>query len=220
MEESLQSNPNDVEALKNLLETRIKNQQIDEAIITLDRLMELEPSEFEWPILKNQLYVLTGELETARNGFNEILSKDPLRVEAYHGLITAAAEEDQWETLNRIEIRVLEVMSSCTDAESKNHLADFKLLLAEIRAIEGKYEEAMKLYGELEKDDPMDFRPRLCQAILYTLLGDASEAQRHYEKVRELVPKDHPYASFLDDGFTAAKLFVAKKMAEKKAKSA
>ncbi|VFQ85850.1 unnamed protein product [Cuscuta campestris] len=217
-EEILESNPNDVQALKSLLEIRVRNKQIVQAIIILDRLMELEPNEVEWPVLKNHLYVLTGELETARNGFNQILSKDPLRVEAYHGLITAVSDEDQAETLKGIENRVLEAMSLCIDDESKNKLIDFKLLLAEIRAMQGDYEEALKFYRELAKDEPKDFRPHLCQAVIYTLLGKANEAQNHYQKVRELVPKDHPYASFLDDGFAAAKLFAAKKGMGKKPK--
>lgn len=47
LEEHLASHPEDVEALRSLMEVRIKSRKLVEAIELIDRLIELEPEEKE-----------------------------------------------------------------------------------------------------------------------------------------------------------------------------
>ncbi|KAI3474468.1 hypothetical protein Pfo_029329 [Paulownia fortunei] len=137
LEEHLLSNPNDIDGLKNLMEIKIKSKKIPEAIEILDKLMELEPEEVEWPIMRAHLYAYHGEFELAKNGFNELLKKDPFRVEAYHGMVTVASQEESSQELGNIERRVEEAMRLCKKGNKKSDLRDFKLLLAQIRVLEG-----------------------------------------------------------------------------------
>ncbi|KAL0338355.1 UNVERIFIED_CONTAM: protein SLOW GREEN 1, chloroplastic [Sesamum angustifolium] len=210
LEEHLLSNPYDVDGLKNLMEIKIKSKKIPEAIEILDKLMELEPEEVEWPMMRAHLYAYNGELELAKNGFNELLMKDPFRVEAYHGLVTVASQEESSKELGDIEKRIEEAMKLCKKENKKSDLRDFKLLLAQIRVLEGRYDDALKVYQELVKEEPRDFRPYLCQGIIYTLLRKNGEAEKNFEKYRRLVPKGHPYASYFDDNTIATKLFAQK----------
>ncbi|KAL1545904.1 protein SLOW GREEN 1, chloroplastic-like [Salvia divinorum] len=210
IEEHLISNPDDVEALKTLMETKIKSKKIPEAIEIIDRLVELEPEELEWPMMKAHLFAYNGEFPLARNGFNELVKKDPFCVEAYHGLVTVASQEESSQELVVIERRVEEAMTLCKKENKKTDLRDFKLLLAQIRVLEGKYEDALKLYEELVKEEPRDFRPYLCQGIIYTLLKKNGDAEKCFEKYRRLIPKGHPYASYFDDNMFATKLFAQK----------
>ncbi|KAI3447655.1 hypothetical protein Pfo_004320 [Paulownia fortunei] len=168
--------------------------------------MELESEEIEWPMLRAHLSY-SGEFELARKGFNELLKKDPFLVEAYHGLVTVASQEESSEELRNIERRVEEAMKLCKKETTKTDLRDFKLLLAQIRVLEGRYDDALKVYQELEKEEPRDFRPYLCQGIIYTLLRRNSEAEKNFVKYRRLVPKGPPYASYFDDNMTATKIF-------------
>lgn len=210
VEERLELNPNDVDALRNLMEIRIKKNKIDEAMSVVDRLIELEPDEVEWPLLKSHLYVYNGDLESARIRFNEIINKDPLRVEAYHGLVMAASQDDSSPELKEIEERIEEGMELAKKQNKMSDLRDFQLLIAQVWVIEGKYDEALKVYQELVKEEPRDFRPYLCQGIIYTLLRKSSEAEKSFEKYKRLVPKGHPYASYFDDNMIATKLFAQK----------
>ncbi|KAG6434062.1 hypothetical protein SASPL_105683 [Salvia splendens] len=210
VEEHLISNPDDVEALKTLMEIKIKSKKIPEAIEIIDRLVELEPEELEWPMMKSHLFAYNGEFPLARNGFNELVKKDPFCVEAYHGLVTVASQEESSQDLVAIERRVEEAITLCKKENKKTDLRDFKLLLAQIRVLEGKYEDALKLYQELVKEEPRDFRPYLCQGIIYTLLKKNGEAEKCFEKYRRLIPKGHPYASYFDDNMFATKLFAQK----------
>lgn len=210
IEEHLVSNPDDVEALKTLMEMKIKSKKIPEAIEIIDRLVELEPEEVEWPMMKAHLFAYNGEFQLARSGFYELVKKDPFRVEAYHGLVTVASQEESSEELAVIERRVEEAMALCKKENKKTDLRDFKLLLAQIRVLNGKYEDALRFYQELVKEEPRDFRPYLCQGIIYTLLRKNGEAEKSFDKYRRLVPKGHPYASYFDDNMIATKLFAQK----------
>lgn len=209
-EEHLLSNPDDIEALRNLMEVRIKNRKMQEAIAVLEKLIELEPNEVEWPLMKSHLYIYTGDVESAKRGFSEIISKDPFRVEAYHGLVMAESQDESSGELEQIESRIEDAMKMCKKEDKKNDLRDFKLLLAQIRVIEGKYDEALKLYQDLVREEPRDFRPYLCQGIIYTLLRKNDDAEKSFEKYRRLVPKGHPYARYFEDNMIATKVFAQK----------
>ncbi|KAG7573957.1 Tetratricopeptide repeat [Arabidopsis suecica] len=212
LEEHLASHPEDVEALRSLMEVRIKSRKLIEAIELIDRLIELEPEEKEWPILKANIFSYSGDLESAKTGFEEILVKDPLRVEAYHGLVMAYS--DSGADLNAVEKRIEEAMVRCKKEKNRKDLRDFKLLVAQIRVIEGKHNEALKLYEELVKEEPRDFRPYLCQGIIYTVLKKQDEAEKQFEKFRRLVPKNHPYREYFMDNMVATKIFAEKAQRE------
>ncbi|CAH8387181.1 unnamed protein product [Eruca vesicaria subsp. sativa] len=213
LENHLSSHPDDVTALRSLMEVKIKSRNLLEAIDLLNRLIALEPDEKEWPILKANIFSHNGDLESAKKAFEEIISKEPLRVEAYHGLAMAYSESG--DDLNVIEERIQEAMVRCKK-ERKNgkDLRDFKLLVAQIRVLEGKHEEALKVYQELVKEEPRDFRPYLCQGIIYTLLKKGGEAEKQFEKFRRLVPRNHPYREYFMDNMVATKLFAEKAQRE------
>ncbi|KDP35578.1 hypothetical protein JCGZ_09016 [Jatropha curcas] len=208
LEEHLSRNPEDTEALRSLMEVRIKSRKLLGAIEVVDRLIELEPNEDEWPLLKAQIYSYSGEFESARKGFEEILEKDPLRVEAYHGLVMANSESG--DSLDEVLKRIEGAMDKCKKEKKKSDLRDFKLLIAQIRVMEEKYIDALKVYEELVKEEPRDFRPYLCQGIIYTLMRKKDEAEKKFEQFRKLVPKNHPYREFFLDNMFATKFFSEK----------
>ncbi|KAH7512985.1 protein SLOW GREEN 1, chloroplastic [Ziziphus jujuba] len=208
IEEQLSRNPDDTEALRSLMEVRIRAHKLSEAVEVLDRLIELEPGDFEWLLLKANIHSFMGELELARNEFEEILSKDPFSVEAYHGLVMAVSQSSG--KLKDVLRRVEKAMERCEKEKKNSDLRDFKLLVAQIRVMEANYVDALKLYEELVKEEPRDFRPYLCQGIIYTLLRKKNEAEKQFEKFRRLVPKNHPYKEYFDDNMFATKLFSQK----------
>lgn len=208
MEERLSNNPNDIEALRSLMELKIRARKINEAIQVIERLIELEPQEFEWPLLKAHMHVYNDDHELARNVFEEILKRDPLRVEAYHGLVMATSETNQ--PLKGLLKRVEEAVELCKKEKKDSEVRDFKLLIAQIKVMEGDFSAALKAYQELVKEEPRDFRPYLCQGIIYTLLRKKDEAEKQFDKFRRLVPKNHPYREYFEDNMFATKFFSQK----------
>ncbi|KAK9058766.1 hypothetical protein SSX86_023609 [Deinandra increscens subsp. villosa] len=220
LEERLSSHPDDTKALKTLMEVKIKNGKVHEAIGILNQLIDLEPEDSEWQLLKFHLHSYAGDHESAKLGFDEIIKKDPLRVEAYHGLVMAASANESNKSenelkesgneLKEVENRILEGIEICKKQRKKDEIRDFKLLLAQIRVIKSDYNDAIKIYQELSKEEPRDFRPYLCQGIIYTMLGKNDEAEKNFEKYRRLVPKGHPYTRYFDDNMVATKVFAQK----------
>uniref|UniRef100_A0A6V7QT09 Uncharacterized protein n=1 Tax=Ananas comosus var. bracteatus TaxID=296719 RepID=A0A6V7QT09_ANACO len=207
LEERLASHPDDADALRALMELKIKAGKLPDAIAIVDRLILLDPSDADLPLLKYHLYCSNGDAAVARRGFEELLEKDPLLVEAYHGLILASSQSGNPEELDLIAKRIEGAMDACKKEKRKDDLRDFKLLTAQIKVIQGKYEDSLKIYGDLAREEPSDFRPYLCQGIVYSLLMKKDEAEKQFEKYRRLVPKGHPYGRFFDDGMIAMKVF-------------
>lgn len=210
LEDHLCTYPDDVKAIKSLMEVKIKNGKVHEAIALLNQLIELEPSDSEWQLLKYHLHSYSGDHENAKLGFERIIENDPLKVEAYHGLVMAASAKESKEDLENVEKRIIEGMEICKKAKKKDDVRDFKLLLAQIRVIKGEYDDALRIYEELCKEEPRDFRPYLCQGIIYTLLGKNDDAEKMFGKYRRLVPKGHPYTRYFDDNMVATKVFAQK----------
>ncbi|QCD97852.1 protein SLOW GREEN 1, chloroplastic-like [Vigna unguiculata] len=208
LEERLSVNPADIEALRALMECKIKARKIDEAFGVLDRLIELQPEEYEWPLLKANMHIYNDNHAAARELFEEMLKKDPLRVEAFHGLVMATSQLN--EPLKALLKRVEQATEACKKQNRDSDVRDFRLLIAQIKVMEGDFPEALKAYQELVKEEPRDFRPYLCQGIIYTLLRKKDEADKQFDKFRRLVPKDHPYMEYFEDNMFATKFFSQK----------
>lgn len=187
----------DVLELESLLRTKIKASEINEALLVLDRLIELEPEELEYPFVKAHLRLLNGENELAAKEFEDLLQRDPFHVETYRCLLMLISETKAptMELLKKIE----EAVKVCAEQGKDSEVRDFKLLIAQIKVIDGDLSDAMKVYEELEKEEPQDFRPYLGQGIVYTMLKKNDEAEKQFEKFRTLAPDNHPYKQYFED---------------------
>ncbi|KAK1299376.1 hypothetical protein QJS10_CPB14g01448 [Acorus calamus] len=192
LEDHLASHPDDAESLRALTELKIRRKKIPDAISAVDRLIQIEPDEKELPLLKAHLQTQCGDVEAARAGFEEILATDPFCVEAYHGLVTAAAHLGD---------------PSAVEEELEALTRQIEAAMEGVAVIRKDYERAIEIYKELVKGNPRDFRPYLCQGIVYTLMKKKSEAEKQFEKYRRLVPKGHPYARYFNGGMAAMKAF-------------
>ncbi|WOL04759.1 hypothetical protein Cni_G13481 [Canna indica] len=203
----LASHPDDVDSLRTLMALKVKMRKLDEAVAVVDRMIAVEPDDTDLRLLKAHLESHSGETENAKQGFEQLLEKDPFLVEAYHGLLVEASQSEDDGDLDDILRRVKDAMELCKKANKKEQLRDFRLLMAQISVIEGNYDDSLKIYQELIKEEPSDFRPYLYQGIVYSLLRKKDEAEKQFQKFRELVPKDHPYAQHFDDNMIAMKVF-------------
>ncbi|CAN0926690.1 protein SLOW GREEN 1, chloroplastic [Linum grandiflorum] len=207
--ELLQRKPNDIDALRALMDVKIKARKIPEAIALVNRLIALEPNDSEWELIKAQIYTFGGDNASSRKMYEDILQKDPSCVEAYHGLLTARAEDGMstGDVLRRVE----EAMKNC----KKDKARDFKLLIGQVRVMEEKYDEALDVYEELVKEEPTDFRPYLCLGIIYTLMRKMDVAAEKFEQFKRLVPKNHPCREFYLKNMFGSSFFTEKGDGEK-----
>ncbi|KAJ0962277.1 hypothetical protein J5N97_030105 [Dioscorea zingiberensis] len=208
LEDHLASDPDDIKALRSLLELQVKANRLPEAISIIDRLIVLESDDKDLPLLKAHLHSHAGDPAAAKQGFEDLLSKNPYLVEAYHGLVMVAYEYETGSELEAVLERVEGAMEMCKKQGRKEDLRDLRLLVAQIKVVEGKYEDALKVYEGMVAEEPRDFRPYLCQGIIYSMLKKSDEAEKQFVKYRKLVPREHPYAQYFDDNMFAMKVFM------------
>ncbi|KAB2058034.1 hypothetical protein ES319_A11G207900v1 [Gossypium barbadense] len=122
-------------------------------------------------------------------------------VECVEKLIDIEPDEVEWRLLQAL---CYEMMGQLSKAKRlfKEILEEIPLLL---RALHGELEEGMKKFQDLINDNPRDFRPYLCQGIIYSLLDKKKEAAEQFEIYQSLVPEEFPQRRFLDDVVLEAK---------------
>ncbi|RZC16567.1 L-ascorbate peroxidase, cytosolic, partial [Glycine soja] len=100
----------DADALQLLLQTKIRALEINEAIHILDRLIELEPKESKYSLLKAHLHMHYGEHKLTTNVFEELIHRDSFHVEAYRSLLmlTSGTNKPMEELLKRIKEKAVE----------------------------------------------------------------------------------------------------------------
>ncbi|CAO2828240.1 unnamed protein product [Amaranthus hypochondriacus] len=198
----VEQEPRNVEALKVLVTVKMRLGKTKEAVKYVERLIDIEPQEVEWRLLQALCYEMLGNLSKAKKLFNEILNKRPLLLRALHGLAMVMHKNNEgaavFDMLNQaLELAIREKRVT----EERN----IKILIAQMHLVKGNFDEALNKYGDLIKENPRDFRPYLCQGIIYSLLDKRKEADEQFEIYRSLVPEEFPQRGFLEDVVLAAK---------------
>ncbi|KAG2329083.1 hypothetical protein Bca4012_021307 [Brassica carinata] len=206
LEEHLAIHPTDVNSLRSLVEVKVTSYKLPEAVKLIDRLIKLEPDEPKWPVQKARYLTCEGDTESAKAVLEKVLAKDPLRAEAYHGLVVAYSDAGRdW---RKVERRIEETMLRCERENKSKEYREFKHLVAQIRVVRGEHSEALNLYEELVEDEPGDFWPYFCQGAIYTLLKEEDKAEEQYLKFKKLVPENYNYMEdFLVNNLFAGELF-------------
>lgn len=198
----LEANPNDVEALKVVLYGRMRKGKMAEAVKCVERLIELEPEEVEWRLLEALSWELVGDLAKAKRLFREILKERPLLIRALHGLALAMHKNREGSAVFEMLHKALEL------AHRENRVTEernIRILIAQMHVVKGDLDGALKLFQDLVNQDPRDFRPYLCQGIIYSLLNKKKEADEQFELYHNLIPEEYPQRGFINDVILAAK---------------
>ncbi|BBN08082.1 hypothetical protein MPTK1_4g08730 [Marchantia polymorpha subsp. ruderalis] len=198
----LERHPNDLKALQALLYMRLKKGEINAAHAVIDKLIELEPDQLEWKFIRAQAFEFVGELEQARQAFQEIIELRPLSARALQGL--AVVMQKNGEDEQALEL-LGEAVKKAVDAGQAKEATNLRMLLGQMHTIQGNLDEAMELYRTVVEEDPQDYRPYLCQGLVYSIIGEEAEAEKQFRSYRKLCPKDFPHRGFLDELMLKAK---------------
>lgn len=80
----LEKNERDVEALKTIVNVKMRKGKTKEALKYVEKLIEVQPREMEWRLLQALCYEMMGQLSKAKMLFKEILKQRPLLLRALH----------------------------------------------------------------------------------------------------------------------------------------
>ncbi|KAL5753844.1 hypothetical protein ACOSP7_022064 [Xanthoceras sorbifolium] len=201
-EKILETEPKNVEALKVIVHGKMRRGKNKEAVEYVERLIDIEPKEVEWRLLQALCYELMGQLSKAKRLFKKILKKRPLLLRALHGLAMVMHKNHEGPAVFQMLTSALEVARQRKRVTEERNI---RLLIAQMHVVKGQLEEGLKQFQNLINENPRDFRPYLCQGIIYSLLDKKKEAAEQFEIYRSLVPEEFPQRGFMDDVVLAAK---------------
>lgn len=198
----LLENPTNIEALKMVVNVKMKRGKTNEAVEFVERLIELQPNEMEWRLLLSLCYEMMGNLAKAKSLFQNILKQKPLLLRALHGLAMVMHKNGEGHAVFEMLRKALEVAQQDKRVDEERNIC---ILVAQMHVIKGNLEEALEKLQVLIDENPRDFRPYLCQGIIYSLLDKSNEAEQKFKIYRALVPEEFPQRGFLDDVVLATK---------------
>ncbi|KAJ9561677.1 hypothetical protein OSB04_006837 [Centaurea solstitialis] len=217
----LEGNPKSIEALKSVFHLKMKRGKTKEAIEYVERLIDVEPKEVEWKLLQALCYEMIGEYSKAKTFFKKILKERPLLLRALHGLAMLMHKNHEGPAVFEMLNNALEIARQKKRVPEERNI---KILIAQMHVVKtewdtwraldcphGELDDALKLFKDLIDENPRDFRPYLCQGIIYSLLDRNEEAEQQFSTYRSLLPDEFPERGFLDDVVLAAKMEVRQK---------
>ncbi|OIW18930.1 hypothetical protein TanjilG_25373 [Lupinus angustifolius] len=206
LSEFLETNQGAVDSLKSLLKKKLELGEDEEGLKILKRLVVAQPEVTEWKFLLARLLSEIGEIENARNVYEEILASNQLSFEALFENALLMDRNGEGEAV----IKRLEQALMVAEEENKvKEARDVKLIIAQIQFLQKNLDEALGIYQELTKEDPGDFRPYFCRGMIYSLLDKNDEAKEQFAKYRELSPKKFEVDGYLRTPLSRMKLFGA-----------
>ncbi|KAH9561300.1 hypothetical protein CY35_05G015000 [Sphagnum magellanicum] len=210
----LERHPEDLKALEGLMYVRLRKGDVKAALKILEKLLELRPAHLPWQLIRAQSLDFVGDLDEARQAFQAILEKNPLSARALQGLaIVMSKTGEEKESLEMLK----KAVDAALKAERPKEAINVRMLLAQMHTMQGNLKEALDEYQDVVKVDPTDFRPYLCQGLVYSILGKTEEAEKQFSKYRQLCPNTFPNRGYLDDLLLNAKT-MARKIESRKGK--
>ncbi|CAL4895400.1 unnamed protein product [Urochloa decumbens] len=199
----LSRNPGDVDALKCALYAKMRRAGWGDALRYARGLRDAEPGEVEWRLMEAQLHELKGDLAEAERQFKEVLAEEPLLVRALHGLAICMQKKLEGPAGFEMLENALQLAASEKRVPEERNI---KILIAQMHVVMGQLDTASEKLHNLINEDPRDFRPHLCQGIVYALLDRKDDADKQFDIYRSLVPDEFPDKSFINDVILAARM--------------
>ncbi|KAK1432385.1 hypothetical protein QVD17_09281 [Tagetes erecta] len=211
----LETNPRNVEALKSVFHAKMKRGKTKEAIEYVERLIVIEPKQVEWRLLQALCYEMVGDYSKAKSLFKNILKGRPLLLRALHGLAMVMHKSHEGPAVFEMLNNALEIARQRKKVTDERNI---RILIAQMHVVKGELDDALKLFKDLIEENPRDFRPYLCQGIIYSLLDKKEEAEEQFLTYQSLLPDEFPQRGFLEDVVLAAKTEIRQQHKKKQLK--
>ncbi|MEA5536992.1 tetratricopeptide repeat protein [Crocosphaera sp. XPORK-15E] len=183
----LEREPDNDNALRGLLEARLRQGDLAAALIPLERLAQLNPQQPEYGLLLAQGKQRLQDYEGATATYREILAANPGEIAALKGMVDVLiAQNRSQQAINLVQNTLNEALkdgSKESQSESHFNLTSLQLLLGEIYTQQQRYDDALTIYDQAIKGDTDDFRPLLAKAIMLRQQGKETEAQTIFTDV-------------------------------------
>ncbi len=187
-EKILFGQPDNQEALKTIVNSKLQLADIKGSINSLEKLAALNPDVPEYGVLAGQSYHYLGDRETAALNYRKALANNPHHIPALQSLASLLVDAQKPEAAIGL---VQESIKAQIPPGKTADLGGLKLLLAQIYVSQQRYAEAFPIYDGLTQADSQDFRPLLAKALVFKKIGSVSEAQALLDQAIEIAPAQY-----------------------------
>ena len=180
--------PENETALRELLNIRLQQQDLDSAIAPLETLAQIHPEQPQYGILLGQAKQYREDSEGAASAYREVLNREPGNIMALGGLVNLFLNQNLPERAIALLQNTLDLAKK--EPDSNFDFSSIQLLLGEVYAEAQKYTEAIDLYDEIAQTDASDFRPIMAKALVLQKQGKSEEAKPLLESAYDLAPAE------------------------------
>lgn len=208
-EQALVCDRRSVPAMRNLALLLVRDNQREEAIVWLRRLIELQPDNAASLSLLANLYAAGGETGLAIELYQNLLQADPANVNLKLLLGAMYGRHGDHQTARRLleeltadhpdlalghyylarlyrELKLTDpALAAYERALALNWSAGVAQEAAELYEANGRYDESLRLYRRMVAEDPADERARGMLANIYLRLNRVDEALAELSELRE-----------------------------------
>jgi tetratricopeptide (TPR) repeat protein len=188
----LEREPDNSNALRGLLETRLQQGDLPKAIEPLERLARLNPQQTDYRFLLARTQQQIGDYEGAIASYRVILASYPGDMRALQGFTQLLTSQNRsLEAISAVKDTLARSRKASADPADPARAIDavsVQLLLGKLYFERQEYAEALKIYDLAEKMDQSDFRPLLGQAIVLKEQGKTTAAAPLFQKALTLAP--------------------------------
>ena len=191
----LEREPDNVNALQGLLENRLRQGNLKDAIAPLERLSQLIPEQIEYTLLLAQTKQQLQDYEGASNLYRNLLASNPLDIPTLKGfsdlLITQNRASEAIQTVQNAITSAIKLRGADPSEENSANVTSVQLLLGEIYLQQNRVNDAIALYDNTSQMSPEDFRPILAKAIVLNQQGQAKTAEPIFQQALLLAPTQY-----------------------------
>lgn len=191
----LEREPNNVNALQGLLENRLRQGKLKEAIAPLERLSQLIPEQIEYTLLLAQTKQQLQDYEGASNIYRNLLASNPLDIRSLKGLadlfILQKRDAEAIQTVQNAITQAIKLRGSDPSEANSANVTSVQLLLGEIYLQQNRVNDAIALYDNTSQMSPDDFRPILAKAIVLNQQGQIKAAEPIFQQALLLAPTQY-----------------------------
>jgi tetratricopeptide (TPR) repeat protein len=188
----VQREPQNVAALRGLLEVRLKMGDIKGAIPPLEQLVKVNPEQADYAVLLAQAKQQTGDREGAAQVYRTLLASQPGNLNALQGLVSLLMQQNRPEAAIGLLQDTLKTATQVNDIKPGSvDIISVQLLLGQVYATQTRYAEAIVIYDESIKANKQDFRPVLAKALILKEQGKTAEAQPLFTTAVSLAPAQY-----------------------------
>ena len=185
----LQREPDNANALRGLLDIRLKQGDIKGAIKPLERLANLNKAETGYKILLAQAKEQIKDYDGAIDTYRQVISSQPGNMNALEGLVALFLKQNHSQKAIGELQKIITVAPQVNSTEGNSiDVTAVKLLLAKVYVKQERYQAAIAVYDQAIDANKQDWRPVLAKAMVLQEQGQESEANSLFNQAIEIAP--------------------------------